>query len=179
MHWTGTVRVDVTFPRYDYGGLFLRMPWKEETCGTAINEWGQQNHEAEGQSARWVDVGVPIEDRDDCGHIAILDHPHNDGHPVAWRVDGQLGVGPCRSRLGEWKLAKGESADMRYRLVVYTGGFERDRIEQAWHAPWHGIGETTPEDRTVQEHLPEHLVDVFESDQGNTHYRILALVTTK
>jgi hypothetical protein len=180
LHWTGQARADITFPRYKYGGLFLRMPWTEETGGVAINDWGQKNEqEAEGQSARWVDVGVPIEGRDDWGHIAILDHPHNEGHPVAWRVDGQLGVGPCRSRLGEWKLAKGESADMKYRLMVYTGDYVRDRVEAAWHDPWPGIGETYPDDRTPPEHRPDSLVDLFESKKGGTHYRIPALITTK
>ena len=43
------------------------------------------------------EMGVPIEGRKDWGHVAILDHKDNPKHPVTWRVDGQLGVGPAPS----------------------------------------------------------------------------------
>ena len=29
LEWRGTAKTDVTIGRYDYGGLFLRMPWRE------------------------------------------------------------------------------------------------------------------------------------------------------
>jgi hypothetical protein len=28
---------------------------------------------------------------------------------IAWRVDGQLGIGPVRARMGEWKIKEGDS----------------------------------------------------------------------
>jgi len=130
--WSALAAVDVTCEKYDYGGLFLRMPWKNETGGEAINSEGKKNGDAEGQRARWVDVGVPIEGRTDAGHIAILDHKGNPGHPIPWRIDGQLGFGPAPSRLGDWKIAKGETAKAKYRLVIYTGKTNTDRIEVQW-----------------------------------------------
>jgi hypothetical protein len=132
LDWTGRAAVDVTIGKYDYGGLFVRMPWKAGIQGDAINSEGQSKKDAEGKRARWVDVGMEIEGRPDQAHIAMLDHRSNPDHPVPWRVDANLGIVPSRSRLGDWKIAKGESARARYRLVVYTGELNRDLIERNW-----------------------------------------------
>jgi hypothetical protein len=86
------------------------------------------NKEEEGKRARWVDVGMEIEGRSDWAHIALLDHPANPDHPVPWRVDANLGIVPSRSRLGDWRIAKDETARARYRLIVYTGTINRDLI---------------------------------------------------
>ena len=133
LEWEGTGVVDVTIGKYNYGGLFLRMPWTRQHGGAATNSEGEVNRQAEGKTARWVDVGMPIEGRDDWAHIAILDHPANDNHPNLWRVDGQLGVGPCRARSGAWTIPKGSTHAILHRLVVYTGEFDNDRIESAWN----------------------------------------------
>ena len=133
--WKGTAQTDVTVDRYSYGGLFLRMPWKRGvTAGDAVNASGQRNREAEGKRSEWVDVGMQIEGRKDHGHIAILDHPDNKGYPQPWRVDGQMGVGPVRARLGAWKIAKGESETIRHRFVVYTGKRNAGMINKRFHA---------------------------------------------
>jgi hypothetical protein len=134
LDWRGRAVVDLTFGKHDYGGLFLRMPWRATTGGKAVNSAGQVNGKAEGQRARWVDVGVPIAARakDDWGHIAILDHKANKGHPALWRVDGQLGVGPALSRAGEWKLGRGKTVRLRYRMVIYTGALNARRVEAEW-----------------------------------------------
>jgi hypothetical protein len=47
-------------------------------------------------------------------------------------VDNELGVGPSRQILGDWNLSKGETEIIRYRLIVYTGDFEQDRLNTAW-----------------------------------------------
>lgn len=61
LEWTGAGLVDVTVGRYDYGGLFLRMPWRNGMEGAAINSNGKRNSEATGQTASWVDVGIKLE----------------------------------------------------------------------------------------------------------------------
>jgi hypothetical protein len=127
-----TARRDVVLGKHDYGGLFLRMPWKQKTGGKAVNSEGDENAKAEGKEAKWVDVGTPIEGRKDWGHVAILDHKDNPRHPVAWRVDGQLGVGPALTRAEDYKLKKGDVLTLKYRLVVYTGDFDKKLIEKAW-----------------------------------------------
>jgi putative membrane-bound dehydrogenase-like protein len=121
LEWNGEAQTDVTIGKYDYGGLFVRMPWKEGIKGEVINTARQRNEKAEGQSAMWVDISMQIAGRSDLAHIAILDHPENKGYPQTWRVDGQLGAGPARARKGDWFIKKGETEVIKHELVVYTG----------------------------------------------------------
>lgn len=119
--WRGTAAVDVTIGEFDYGGLFLRMPWTEGIEGAAINAARQRNHFAEGKRAMWMDVGMKLEDREDLAHVAIFDHPDNAGFPQTWRVDGQLGIGPVRARMGDWEIKQGDTEEIKHRVLVYTG----------------------------------------------------------
>ncbi|MFK7848107.1 MAG: PVC-type heme-binding CxxCH protein [Rhodothermales bacterium] len=119
--WQGTAAQDVTIGEYDYGGLFLRMPWTEGINGEAVNAARQRNQFAEGKRAMWLNVGMQIEGRQDMAHVTIFDHPDNAGFPQPWRVDGQLGVGPVRARMGDWQIAPGETEEIKHRMLVYTG----------------------------------------------------------
>ena len=132
LEWRGNAKTDVTIGEYDYGGLFLRMPWHKGVQGEVINSVLQRNDKAEGQHAAWVDVGMQVKGRDDLAHIAILDHPENKGYPQTWRVDEQMGIGPSRSRLGDWKIEKGKTETIRHQLVVYTGDFNEDALAKTW-----------------------------------------------
>jgi len=40
LEWTLTADRDLVFGRYDYGGLFLRMPYRDETGGSAVDSEG-------------------------------------------------------------------------------------------------------------------------------------------
>ncbi|QDK80945.1 c-type cytochrome [Spirosoma sp. KCTC 42546] len=121
LEWNGDAQTDITIGKYDYGGLFLRMPWKEGINGEVVNAARQRNEKAEGQSAPWVDVGMQVEGRNDLVHIAIFDHPQNRNYPTPWRVDSQLGIGPARARKGDWTIKKGAREILKHQLVVYTG----------------------------------------------------------
>jgi hypothetical protein len=141
LDWSLLANEDVTVAQYDYGGLFIRMPWRAATGGHAVNSEGLKDAACEGQRARWVDVGVPVPGRKDgdgrkagsnIGHIALLDHPSNEGHPEPFRVDDQFGFGPCRARLGAWKVARAQTANAKFRLVVYLGDFDREKVESSW-----------------------------------------------
>ena len=132
LEWAGEAKTDITIGKYDYGGLFLRMPWKEGIKGEVINAARQRNEKAEGQRAMWVDVGMQVEGRDDLAHIAIFDHPENKGFPQTWRVDGQLGIGPARARSGNWKIAQGDTEIIRHELVVYTGQLNDVELTNTW-----------------------------------------------
>lgn len=141
LEWMGEAQTDVTIGEYDYGGLFLRMPWRENIEGGVVNAARQRNEKAEGQPSLWVDVGMKVEGRDDQAHIAIFDHPDNKGYPQPWRVDGQLGIGPARSRSGDWSIAKGKSEIIRHQVVVYTGEFNDVQLTETWgnysgHGPY-------------------------------------------
>lgn len=132
LEWRGEARTDVTLEQFYVGGLFLRMPWHEGIDGEVINAEGKRNSEAEGQRAIWNDIGIRIDGRKDKGHVAILDHSDNADFPIAWRVDNELGVGPSRQILGDWSIEKGATEVIRYRLVIYTGEFNRDTVTRWW-----------------------------------------------
>lgn len=134
LEWTGQALADVTIAEYAYGGLFVRMPWRKGIEGAAVNGSRQRNERANGQRAVWVDTGMKVEGRDDLAHIAIFDHPLNNGYPLPWRVDGQLGFGPSRATAGEWKIAQGKQAAFRHQLFVYTGPFNDVTVDAAWRA---------------------------------------------
>lgn len=141
LEWMGEAQTDVTIGEYDYGGLFLRMPWRENIEGGVVNAARQRNEKAEGQPSLWVDVGMKVEGRDDQAHVAIFDHPDNKGYPQPWRVDKQLGIGPARSRSGDWSIAKGKSEIIRHQVVVYTGEFNDVELTETWgdysgHGPY-------------------------------------------
>ena len=80
----------------------------------------------------WVDVGMQVEGRDDLLHVAIFDHPMNAGFPQTWRVDGQLGVGPARVRMGDWHIPEGATELIRHRLIVYTGELDDLELTEDW-----------------------------------------------
>jgi putative membrane-bound dehydrogenase-like protein len=130
--WRGEARRDITIAKYDYGGLFLRMPWREGIRGEVVNAARQRNDRAEGQRAMWIDVGMQVAGRDDLAHIAIFDHPDNTGYPQAWRVDSQLGVGTARARAADWTIAANQTEVIRHRLVVYTGVLDDVAMTAAW-----------------------------------------------
>ncbi len=132
--WTGEARVDLVMAEFDYGGLFVRMPWKKGQEASVVNSIRQRDQRANGQRAVWLDLGVKLDGRDDFAHIAIFDHPLNPGYPLPWRVDAQFGVGPTRSKLGEWKIARGKPVVFQHQLVVYTGAFNDVALDTAWRA---------------------------------------------
>ncbi|MFK7767521.1 MAG: PVC-type heme-binding CxxCH protein [Mariniblastus sp.] len=122
----------VTIGKYDYGGLFLRMPWTKKTKGKVVNSARQSDQRAEGQRAVWLDVGMEIDGRDDQAHIAIFDHPSNEGFPMPWRVDGQMGVGPVRARMGDWTIEKDKPVTVRHQLHVYSGELNDVELTEKW-----------------------------------------------
>ena len=134
IEWRGEAKTDITFGKFYVGGLFLRMPWHQGTAGEVVNAIGQHNLEAEAQRAIWTDVGMQIEGRDDWAHMVVFDHPDNKGFPVSWRVDTQLGIGPSRQIMGDWKLNKGETETVRYRIVIYTGNRDDTTLTKLWKA---------------------------------------------
>ncbi|MGK0139914.1 MAG: putative membrane-bound dehydrogenase-like protein, partial [Algoriphagus sp.] len=121
LEWQGKAIKDITIGEFDYGGLFLRMPWKEGMTGQAVNAARQKNEKADGQRAMWMDVGMQLEGREDIAHITIFDHPENTGYPQRWRVDSQLGVGPIRAKKGDWHIKAGETEIIRHQVAAFTG----------------------------------------------------------
>lgn len=150
LEWIGEARQDLTFEKYDYGGLFVRMPWKPGMPGQVTNAARQVNQKAEGQPAMWVDLGLQPDSKFDYDHIAIFDHPQNRGYPQVWRVDNQMGVGTAKARKGEWKLPKGASEIVRHQLVVYNGDLNDVEMNKDW-AAFSGRSNTSELWRIAQE----------------------------
>lgn len=130
--WTAQAHVNLSIGKYDYGGLFLRMPWKSGIEGEITNAARSKNERAEGQAAMWADVGMKLDGREDWAHVTIFDHPDNRGFPNKWRADGQLGLGPAYTRDGEWTLDEGQVETIRHRLVVSTGDLDETAVNEAW-----------------------------------------------
>lgn len=143
LEWNGKAgEKDVTISKYDYGGLFLRMPWEKGKRAQVITGARHADQQAEGKRAMWLDIGMEIAGRADDGHFAIFDHPQNDGYPNAWRVDNQFGVGPSRARQGDWSIGAGKDKKFRHRFVIYTGKLDEKKISDQWMA-WSGQKNTS------------------------------------
>lgn len=134
LEWRGHAHTDVTIGEFDYGGLFLRMPWQPGIEGRAVNAARERNQFAEGKRAMWLDVALKQSGRSELDHVAIFDHPDNEGFPQPWRVDHQLGVGPVRARLGDWTIEAGSEAVIRHRLLVYSGVMNDVDMRHKWES---------------------------------------------
>ncbi|GAB2566896.1 DUF6807 domain-containing protein [Gracilibacillus alcaliphilus] len=132
--WSLQAETSLTYGQHIAGGLFLRMPFKEELGGKAINSAGQENENAEAKYANWVTVSMPIENRNDWAGIAMMNHKDNPQHPVTWRVDDQLGFSPSRCISGEWTQAQGTTETYKHRLFVYCGQPDIGQIERSWNS---------------------------------------------
>ena len=130
--WKGYANEKITVSKYNYGGLFLRMPWKRNINAETINSEGDKNQTGEGKSANWVDLGMEISGLDELGRIVIYDHPSNDGFPNQWRIDGQFGIGPASARRGDWEIKKGDHKIFKHRLIVYSGKHDKPLVNQQW-----------------------------------------------
>lgn len=132
LEWRGEAKEDVVMGKFYVGGLFVRMPWAKGTIGEIVNSSGLKDSAIEAQRAIWSDVGIKVEGRDDFAHIAIFDHPNNKAFPTPWRVDSQLGIGPSRQIIGDWKIDKCNIEIIRYRLIVYTGKLDSAELTNLW-----------------------------------------------
>ena len=130
--WKGHANKKITVSKYNYGGLFLRMPWKRNIKAETINSEGDKNQTGEGKSANWIDLGMEISGLDELGRIVIYDHPSNDGFPNQWRIDGQFGIGPASARRGDWDIKKGDHKIFKHRLIVYSGKHDKPLVNQHW-----------------------------------------------
>ncbi|WP_339713819.1 PVC-type heme-binding CxxCH protein [Cyclobacterium amurskyense] len=132
LDWNGQAQQDLTIGKYDYGGLFVRMPWKEGIEAEIINTARQVNEMAEGKNSMWINLGMQVEGRENRANIALFDHPDNKGYPQKWRVDNQFGLGPAYTRDEDWKIDSGANEQIKHRLFFYTDEFNDVAITEAW-----------------------------------------------
>ncbi len=79
LEWRGEAKTEVVVGKYDYGGLFLRMPWREGMRAEVVNAARQRDARAEGQRAMWIDVAMQVEGRERSGARRDLRPPRQPG----------------------------------------------------------------------------------------------------
>jgi putative heme-binding domain-containing protein len=123
--WTLRARQKpVTFGHHDYGGLSVRMPLHPQH--THLNANGAKSKDTATKRAAWCTVERPFGDV--VWGVAVMDHPRNDRHPAAWRVDDHGMINPSPSLQGDWFLAGGKQMVFRYRVLVYRGPADAVRL---------------------------------------------------
>ena len=114
----------------------------ERAAGHLLNSEGLVDGAVWGQRARWVDAHGLIEGQQ-VG-LAIFDHPDNPNHPTWWhaRKYGLLAANPfgvhdfegAPPGSGDLELPRGETLELRYRVLVHAGDWDAERIEAAYQA---------------------------------------------
>ncbi len=123
---------NVQIDQGSYGGLFVRMPYRDERTANVVNSTGLKDDDTEQAPAVWVDLLMPVNRGDVSAGISLLDHPNNPRHPAHWRVDGQRGINPAPCIPGPIHLVAGEALSHRYRLILHDGPLDPDRIQEHW-----------------------------------------------
>jgi hypothetical protein len=107
--------------------------------GKIVNSEGQENVEAWGKPAAWVDYHGPV-DGDKLG-IAIMNHPSSFRFPTYWHVRtyGLFAANPfglsdfTRGQAkGEYTLPEGETLHLRYRVLFHKGDEKEGRVAEAF-----------------------------------------------
>jgi putative heme-binding domain-containing protein len=131
---------DVTFGKFQVGGLAVRMPWDEaHPLHTHLNATGATGRLATDQKrAAWCTVERPF--GKGIFGIAVFDHPANPNHPVGWRVDQQGLINPAISLAGDWSLKAGQERVLRYGILIYQGPGQAADLERQYQA---FVGSTT------------------------------------
>jgi hypothetical protein len=130
--WALQAVPDVVIAQDRYGGFFVRMPFRADRQAQVISSTGLMGDATEQQPAAWIDLQMPVNAGDLRAGIALLDHPHNPGHPAHWRVDGQRGINPAPCIDGAISLRSGEPLRYRYRLMLHDGSLQPDQVQQRW-----------------------------------------------
>jgi hypothetical protein len=116
------------------GSFGLRVPGPMDVDakkgGRILNSRGQQNEEAWGRAAEWVDYHGVVDGKP--AGIVIFDMPDSFRHPAKWHVRtyGLFAANPFGqeefpksddSEQGDAKLAEGEKLRLHYRVLFYGG----------------------------------------------------------
>ena len=127
LDWTLQAIPDIHVAQDEYGGLFIRMPFRSKIDTKVLNSTGLQDAATEQQAAEWLSLHMPLENNEFGGGITVLDHPENPQHPTKWRVDHQRGINPAPCIPSAIDLAAGAVLNHRYRLILHE---EKLAVEQ-------------------------------------------------
>jgi hypothetical protein len=136
---------DVTFADTKEGTFAVRvadtMRLEARKGGRVVNSEGQENDDAWGMPARWVDYTGPV-DGETVG-IAIMSHPKSFRPNTRWHVRGYglFAANPFGHRdfpkpelaeQGAVTLPKGEELTLRYRVLFHRGSTEAVGMAEAF-----------------------------------------------
>jgi hypothetical protein len=119
-----------------YTGFFWRGP-RSFTEGTVIAADGGSGQEMMGKAARWLAFVGQHDEVDRASTLLFVDHPDNKGTHWFVRSTPFAAVNPSFAFFDTVELPPGESLTLRYRLVIASGEWDRDRLESYVEAhPW-------------------------------------------
>lgn len=120
-----------------YGGLSWRFS-RGLGAASGLDAQGRRGTAIEHQSAPWatlfgrVDGGPGL-----AAGVAMFDHPGNPRHPTPWRFIAEPGfayLNPSPLLHGALEVAAGASVRLRYRVLVYPGAGDAERLNAAYEA---------------------------------------------
>ena len=114
-----------------YAGFSVRMA--ESTRGwKALNSRADAEDAVHGKPARWLHVTGPTPDGKSAG-LAIFDHPNNTRHPSPWYATQSMPYfSPAMLFNEPLKLSAGDHIELRYRVLIHSGEYDREKIENEW-----------------------------------------------
>jgi len=123
-------------PAYRYGGgLAYRAPldWDAGNSDYLTSE-GLRRQNSHATRARWVAMHGPADGGEGDATVAILSHPGNHDAPQRIRTwdNGKVFFNYVPIQESDWRIAPGETATMRYRIVVIDGVAEAGAIDAHW-----------------------------------------------
>lgn len=128
---------DVVFNQNSYSGLALRLAAEfsgdaaaEKPAWTFVDSQGRTN--SNDQTARWVNYRGTAPNGRPAG-VAIFDHPTNPRFPTWWQTrDHYPYMNPSFVCKEGFRLASGQSLNLRYQILVCDGVADPQRLERAW-----------------------------------------------
>jgi hypothetical protein len=135
---------DVKFGETKEGAFGIRVPTSMDVNskkgGQIVTSEGDKDDSAWGKKAAWVDYHGPV-DGEQLG-IAVLNHPSSFRFPTRWHVRtyGLFAANPWGTKDftggketgGEYVLPKGESLNLRYRVIFHKGNEQEGKIAEAF-----------------------------------------------
>lgn len=140
------VAPSVTFGDTKEGTFGLRvaesMAVDSKKGGKIVNSEGHEDRDAWGKKAKWVDYSGPV--GDDIVGIAVLNHPSSFRFPTYWHVRtyGLFAANPFgwhdfvgrNDVSGAYTLGRGQSIELRYRVILHRGRAEEAGIAKLYQA---------------------------------------------
>jgi hypothetical protein len=107
--------------------------------GRIVNSHGDEDKQAWGKRAAWVDFNGPVDGK--TVGVAMFNHPDSFRHPTPWHVRtyGLFTANPFALKevageddRGDFELADGQQIVLRHRLIFHDGDEKKAQIADAW-----------------------------------------------